>query len=320
MKVLVVKTSSLGDVIHTFPAVTDALRARPDLTLDWCVEEPFAGLVALHPGISTIHRVALRGWRRRLMSADTWRAMASLSRSLKEARYDLVIDAQGLMKSAVLARRARAPISGFDWSSVREPLARLAYRNAYAVPRDLHAITRTRILFGKALGYEPDLSHLDNGIVAPAATDPARAAPTAFLLHGTSREAKKWPVTNWIETAAALAGQGLIPLTTWSNPTEKETAEAIALAVPATIVLPKSPLAAVAGEIGRASLVIGADTGLMHLASAFALPTVAIFVATKPGLTGPLGPRSIALTPEDGDRVAPGRVLAAAAAMMSREA
>lgn len=319
MKVLVVKTSSMGDVIHTFPAVTDALRARPGLVLDWCVEAPFAELVALHPGISTIHRVAIRGWRRRLRSPETWRAVASLSRALKEARYDLVIDAQGLMKSAVLARRARAPIAGFDRSSVREPLARLAYRHAYPVPRDLHAITRTRILFGKALGYEPDLSSLDNGIVPPPATGPAHAAPTAFLLHGTSREAKKWPVASWIETAAALVGQGLIPVTTWSDPAEKETAEAIAAAVPATLVLPKSPLGAIAGEIGRARLVIGADTGLMHLASAFALPTVAIFVATKPGLTGPLGPRSVALTPQDGDRVTPGRVLAAAAAMMSRE-
>ncbi len=319
MKVLVVKTSSMGDVIHTFPAITDALRARPDLSLDWCVEAPFAELAALHPGISTVHRVAIRGWRKRLMSADTWREMASLSRTLRQAKYDLVIDAQGLMKSAVLARRARAPIAGFDRSSVREPLARLAYRHAYDVPRDLHAITRTRILFGKALGYEPDLSRLDNGIVPPAATGPERGASTAFLLHGTSREAKKWPVARWIETAAALVEQGLLPVTTWSNPAEKETAEAIAAAVPATAVLPKSTLKAIAGEIGRASLVIGADTGLMHLASAFALPTVAIFVATKPGLTGPLGPRSIALTPQDDDGIAVGRVLAAASEMMSRK-
>lgn len=320
MKVLVVKTSSMGDVIHTFPAVTDALLARPDLVLDWCVEAPFAGLVSLHPGISTIHRVAIRGWRKRLLSPGTWREMASLSRALKQARYDLVIDAQGLMKSAVLARRARAPIAGFDRSSVREPLARLAYRHAYAVPRDLHAITRTRILFGKALGYEPDLSRLDNGIVAPHAEGPARAAPTAFLLHGTSRESKMWPVARWIETAAALVERGLVPVTTWSSPAEKETAAAIAAAVPATIVLPKSPLEAVAGEIGRAGLVIGADTGLMHLASAFSLPTVAVFVATRPGLTGPLGPRSIALTPEDGDGVAVERVLAAAAQMMAKDA
>jgi len=319
MKVLLVKTSSMGDVIHTFPAVTDALRARPGLSLDWCVEAPFAELAALHPGVSTVHRVAIRGWRKRLLSAGTWREMASLSRTLRQARYDLVIDAQGLMKSAVLARRARAPIAGFDRSSVREPLASLAYRHAYAVPRNLHAITRTRILFGKALGYEPDLSRLDNGIVPPATTGPRHGARTAFLLHGTSREAKKWPVERWIETAEALARRGLVPVTTWSSPAEKETAEAIAAAVPATVVLPKSTLKAVAAEIGRASLVIGADTGLMHLASAFSLPTVAIFVATKPGLTGPLGPRSVALTPHDGDGISVDRVLAAAEEMMAKD-
>lgn len=319
MKVLVVKTSSMGDVIHAFPAVTDALRARPDLTVDWCVEAPFAELVSLHPGISTIHRVSLRGWRKALLSAETWRAVGSLSRALREAKYDLVIDVQGLMKSAFLVKLANAPAAGFDRTSVRELPASLAYAHAYAVPRDIHAIDRARVLFGKALGYEPDLSRLDNGIVAPAPVFPDRGAPTAFLLHGTSRETKKWPVGRWIETAAALAARGLLPLTTWSSPAEKETAEAIAAAVPSTIVIPRSPLLAIAGEIGRARLVIGADTGLMHLASAFALPTVALFVATRPGLTGPIGPRSVALTPEEGDGISVGRVLAAAEEMMGKK-
>lgn len=320
MKVLVVKTSSMGDVIHAFPAVTDALRARPDLVLDWCVEAPFADIVALHPGVSTIHRVSLRGWRKELLSAKTWSAIRSVSRALKQAKYDLVIDVQGLMKSAFLVKLADAPAVGFDRTSVREIPASLVYSRAYAVPRDFHAINRTRLLFGRALGYEPDLSRLDNGIVPPPPAFPDRGTPTAFLLHGTSRESKMWPVARWIETAGALVERGLVPVTTWSSPAEKETAEAIAAAVPATIVVPKSPLAAIAGEIGRASLVIGADTGLMHLASAFSLPTVALFVATMPGLTGPVGPRSIALVPDDDDGISVGRVLAAATGMMSKEA
>lgn len=287
MKVLIVKTSSMGDVIHTFPAVQDALRARPEIAFDWCVEEPFADIVALHPAIGTIHRVALRRWRRQIASPATWREGSVLRDALRSARYDLVIDAQGLLKSAFVARLARAPIAGFDKASIREPAASLFYDQRYGVSRDLHAIERTRRLFGLALGYEPDLSALDSGIFAPPGNAAAPAAAT--LLHGTSREDKKWPVQEWIETAELLAAQGLAPVTTWSNDKERAVAEAIGKAVPATLVVPKSSLSEVAGLIGRSTLVIGADTGLTHLAAAFGLPTVAIFLTTEPGLTGPRG-------------------------------
>jgi heptosyltransferase-1 len=298
MKLLLVKTSSMGDVIHSFPAVTDALRAVPGLTLDWCVEEPFAELVALHPGVGTIHKVAMRRWRKTPLSPATWAAVRTVARAMKAERYDLVLDAQGLMKSLFLAKLAKAPIAGFDRGSVREPLAALGYARTYAVPRDLHAIARTRLLFGAALGYTPDLGRLDNGIVPPTAKTAPHGAATAILLHGTSRDDKKWPLPSWIETAAALAARGITPVTTWSNPAERSVAEAIAAAVPQTVVLPKSPLAMVAAEIGRSSLVVGVDTGLTHLASAFGLPTVAIFLASEPGLTGPMGPRSVSLSAE----------------------
>ena len=121
MKVLIVKTSSMGDVIHTFPAVEDASLNRPDVSFDWCVEEAFAGIVALHPAIARIHTVAIRRWRKALFSGGTWREAAALRRTLRECRYDLVIDAQGLLKSALVARQAGAPIAGFDRSSAREP-------------------------------------------------------------------------------------------------------------------------------------------------------------------------------------------------------
>ncbi|MGO4841185.1 glycosyltransferase family 9 protein, partial [Rhizobiaceae sp. 2RAB30] len=133
----------------------------------------------------------------------------------------------------------------------------------YTVPRNLHAISRTRLLFGAALGYRPDLSEIENGIVAPAAQTPPYADRTAFLLHGTSWESKKWPLPLWVETAKALVGRGFTPVTTWSNPAEQVVAQGIADAVPDTVVIPRSPLTAIAAEIGRASLVIGADTGLM---------------------------------------------------------
>lgn len=302
MKVLIVKTSSMGDVIHTFPAVEDALRNRPDVTFDWCVEEAFAGIVALHPAIRTIHKVAIRRWRKKPFDGGTWREMAGLRRALRAGHYDLVIDAQGLLKSAIVARQAGAPIAGFDRASAREPSATLFYQLKYAVRRDLHAIERTRRLFGLALSYQPDLSVLGSGIVPPDG-GLGIEGKTAFMLHGTSREDKKWPVEHWIETARQLEARQITPVITWSNEAEKAVAEAITAAVPKAVLVPKSPLKDIAAILGRSTLVIGADTGLTHLASAFGLPTVAIFLATEPGLTGPRGPFASTLLAGPGGRV-----------------
>ncbi len=319
MKVLIVKTSSMGDVIHTFPAVEDASLNRPDVSFDWCVEEAFAGIVALRPAIAGIHTVAIRRWRKALFSGGTWREAAALRRTLRECRYDLVIDAQGLLKSALVARQAGAPIAGFDRSSAREPSATLFYDVTYGVPRDLHAIERTRRLFGLALGYQPDLSTLASGIVPPPGGLAGITGKTAFLLHGTSREDKKWPVEDWIGTARLLVERGMTPVTTWSNEREKSVAEAIAKAVPSTVVVPRSPLADIAAILGRSTLVIGADTGLTHLASAFGLPTVAVFLATEPGLTGPRGPYASTLLAAPGGRVTPAEVVAEAEGLLERQ-
>ncbi|WP_434723681.1 lipopolysaccharide heptosyltransferase I [Mesorhizobium sp. RIZ17] len=317
MKVLIVKTSSMGDVIHTFPAVEEATRNRSDISFDWCAEEPFAGIVALHPAIKTIHKVAVRRWRKTLLDGGTWREIAALRKALQASRYDLVIDAQGLLKSALVAIQAGAPIAGFDRASVREPSATLFYQRKYAVPRDLHAIERTRRLFGLALGYQPDLSTLESGIVPPAGSPPGIEGRTAFLLHGTSREDKKWPVEDWIETARQLADRQFVPVVTWSNEAEKKVAQAIAGAVPGTVLVAKSPLADVAAILGRSTLVIGADTGLTHLASAFGLPTVAVFLATEPGLTGPRGKFASTLMAPTGGRVTPAEVMAEAERLLA---
>ena len=320
MKVLIVKTSSMGDVIHTFPAVEDARRNRPDVSFDWCVEEAFAGIVALHPAIGKIHTVAIRRWRKALLDRGTWHEALGLRHTLRTCRYDLVIDAQGLLKSALVAKQAAAPIAGFDRSSAREPSASLFYDRRYAVPRDLHAIERTRRLFGLVLDYAPDFSTLASGIQPPPGGLTGISGKTAFLLHGTSREDKKWPVGDWIETARLLVERKMTPVTTWSNASEKTVAEAIAKAVPQTVVVPKSPLAEIAAIIGRSTLVIGADTGLTHLASAFGLPTVAIFLATEPGLTGPRGLYSSTLLAASGSRIAPDEVMVEAERLVALKA
>lgn len=305
MKLLIVKTSSMGDVIHTFQAIEDIRRQRPDATIDWCVEESFADIVALHPAIRKIHTVAIRRWRKALFGGGTWSEMRHLRRALRDEAYDLVIDAQGLLKSAVVARQAGAPVAGFDRNSIREPAAAMFYAKRFAVSRDMHAIERTRRLIGRALGYEPDLSRLDVGLVAPPPSGIALPDASAFLLHGTSRADKKWRAEDWIGTARLLVARGLTPVTTWSNPDEQAVAEAIADAVPETRVIPKSPLGTIAAAIAHSKLVIGADTGLTHLAAAFGLPTVAVFLTTQPGLTGPRGAYASTILAMPGTPVTP---------------
>lgn len=291
MKVLIVKMSSMGDVVHALPALTDALKARPDLVVDWCVEAAFAPLVRLHPGVRHVHEIRLRAWRKAPFKADSWRAARALIRSIRAERYDLVIDAQGLIKSALVARIAGASVAGLDATSAREPLAARLYRERHAVPRDRHAIDRLRLLFGAILGYEPDLATLGYGI-AQGSGEPDR---TVVLLHGTTWASKRWSTESWIELAKALVSEGLRPQVTYADAAEEATARAIVAGAPGTELIPRAPLGEVAGLIGRASAVVGCDTGLTHLAAALDRPTVALFLSTKPGLTGVAGRRAIVL-------------------------
>ncbi len=284
MRVLLVKTSSMGDVVHTFPAVTDALTAWPDLEIDWLVEESFADVARLHPGIRDVIPVAVRRWRKAVFAGATWREISAVGARLRDRRYDLVLDAQGLAKSAVLAKLARAPIEGLDRASLREPIAALVYRRGHAVARDGHAIERTRRLFGAVLGHVPDLSRLDYGLARRGESE-----PTVLLLHGTSWASKRWPAVEWGRLATLVADRGLTPALTHASSEEEAVAVEVARLEPRTRVIPKSSLAEMAAVIASARAVVGTDTGLTHLAAAFDRPTVAIFLSTAPGLTGPKG-------------------------------
>ncbi len=287
MKILIVKTSSMGDVIHTFPALTDAVRANPEYVFDWCVEDAFADLVRLHPGVRYVHNVAARRWRKSIFSGGTRRAIRQYVGTARAEHYDLIIDAQGLMKSALLARLAGAPIAGLDFRSVREPAAALLYSARHGVERDLHAIDRTRLLFGRALGYMPDLSHLDYGLKRTnAAVGDGR---TVFLLHGTTWPSKHWHLAGWTDLAASLVARGLQPLVTYSNESERGIAEQISSSVHGTRMIDKTSLGTIAEIMAGSAAAVGTDTGLTHLACALDLPTVQIALSTAPGLTGPRG-------------------------------
>lgn len=283
--ILIVKTSSLGDVVHQMPAIADAMRACPQLRVTWLVEESFAPLVRLHPSVADIIPVATRRWRSQLAAGATWREIARFRAHLRERAFDKVIDTQGLVRSAIMTRLARGERHGYDGRSIREPLAARFYDVRHTVSRDLHAVTRNRMLTGLSLGYEP-AGDVDYGLISSARTDGQRYA---VLLHGTSRRSKEWRAEDWIETGRWLREKGLQVVLPWGTEAERLLSERLSRDIAGSRVLPRQSLDLTAQVIGNAALVIGVDTGLMHLAAAYRVPLVGIYVSTDPGLTGPVG-------------------------------
>jgi heptosyltransferase-1 len=281
-RILFVKTSSLGDVVHQCPAVSDAAKSLPGARIDWVVEEGFAGIARMHAAVARVIPVALRRWRRSPWKPQVWREMGAFRASLRREPYDSVVDTQGLVKSALLACLARGPRHGMDRASAREPFAARLYGRTYAVPRGRHAVERNRLLTAAALGYsfEPEV---DYGLRAPAAK---REKDYAVLLTMTSRADKLWPEPRWIELGRALGLPVLLP---WGSPGERVRAERIAQGIGEARVLERMSVEALAGTLAYATKVAGLDSGLTHLAAALGAPTVAIFCGSDPALTGLYG-------------------------------
>lgn len=286
MRVLLVKTSSMGDVIHSLPVATDLARAHPGCRIDWVVEEGFAAIPRLHPAVSRVIPVALRRWRRRPLAPATWSELSRLRAILRKGSYDKIIDTQGLVKSALIARMARGRRCGFDRGSAREPLAAALYDERYPVERDLHAVERNRRLAARCAGYLL-AGPADYGIQAPARTlSWLPASRYAVLLHATSREEKLWPEERWVALGCRLAERSVECVLPWGSEPERERAQRLAAAIPGGSTAPRLELEDLAALIARAWAVVGVDTGLTHLAAALDRPVVGIYCATDPGLTG----------------------------------
>ncbi|MDP1733913.1 MAG: lipopolysaccharide heptosyltransferase I [Sulfuritalea sp.] len=295
MRILLIKTSSLGDVVHNLPVVTDLRRKYPGAGIDWVVEESFADIARLHPGIRRVIPVALRRWRKSLLAPGTWQEMRAFRSTLQEENYDLAIDTQGLLKSALITRMARGKRCGYDASSAREPMAVRFYDATFEVPRNLHAVERNRRLAALAAGYTAS-SAPDYGIAVacPRSGIPgtqSEPAPThdqgsAILLTATSRDDKLWSEDNWIAAGHALHQHGLTCLLPAGSAAERERATKIAQAIPGAVALPPLSLPELATQLADSRIVIGVDTGLVHLAAALGRPTLALFCASDPALTG----------------------------------
>jgi heptosyltransferase-1 len=291
--ILFIKTSSLGDVIHHMPAVTEARRHFPAARFAWVVEEDFAPLVALHPAVETVIPVASRRWRRMWFGPSTWPERRAFTRALRARAYEAVIDTQGLFRSALIARRARGERHGYDAASIKERAAAAFYDVRHRVDRSLHAIARNRALTGLALGYAPE-GEIDFGLDR-AALGGAATGRYAVLLHATARPEKEWPVEHWIALGNNLSARGYDLVIPWGSEAERDRSSAICARVARASAPDRRPLREVAALIAGARFAVGVDTGLAHLAAALSVPLVAVFAGTEPGLYGPMGAGPIAV-------------------------
>jgi heptosyltransferase-1 len=257
------------------------------------VEESLVAIVRLHAGVDDVIPVAMRRWRRAWWRRSVRDEMSERRRRLRTQTYDAIIDAQGLIKSALIARAARGVRHGLDFHSAREPLAPF-YDHVYRIPWDIHAVERTRLLFARVLGY-PVPAQCDYGISAAPRNFPWLYAPSyAVLFHASSGDYKLWEENNWKLLGDALNAAGVTCLLPFGNAREYERSMRIAGQLQAALVPPALSLDDLAGLLSGAKAVIGVDTGLTHLAAALGVPTVGIYNATDPAATGIYGcPRAV---------------------------
>ena len=284
-RILIVKTSSLGDVVHNCPAVTDIALRVPDAVIDWVVEESFAEVAALHRSVRRVVPVAIRRWRGAFFSLGTWEEFGRFHAALRRERYDCVIDSQGLVKSALVAFLAIGPKHGFDRASAREPFVARFYDTCHAVPGVLHAVERNRRLAAAALGYALE-DACDYGLRVDDVPPVQLPSPFVLLLTMTSREDKLWPEEHWRTLGTALEKRGLHCLLPWGNEEEKRRCVRIAAAIRGAVVLRRMTLAELASLSRKAHCIVGVDTGLAHLGAALDVPVVGLYCGSDPSLTG----------------------------------
>ncbi len=294
MKILIVKLSSLGDVVHAMPALQDIRRARPQAQIDWVVESGFAALVRRCAGVNRVIECDLRHWRTSPFSTATRKAWREFKTELQREQYDAAIDLQGLTKSVVMARLAqlteqgkRFGLAGPTEGSSFEAPARWLVDVAFKLPKHIHAIERSRQLCALALGYEVP-RRLSFGLLEDRHKVPdSVAGPVIAFVHGTSRADKQWPVSNWQALGQRLNQQGYAIALPQGSDAELRTAQQIAAALTRAQIWPRLGLDALTDALAGCDGVVGVDSGLSHMAVALDLPHVQIYNFDTAWRTGP---------------------------------
>lgn len=306
MKVLVVKISALGDVVHALPVLAYLKSADPAVEIDWLVEKSFAPILEGHPLICRVHALEMKAWRR-----QGWKQAVAgtlgVIRALRRERYDLVLDLQGNSKSGLFTLLAGAPRRvGFDRDGVREwPNLFASNRRVPLTAADHHVADRALALARAGLpgGSAPplagplpvDVQSLAK-IEALLAEEGLSQGSLVVLHYGTTWNTKLWPLASWEQLAALLAEKGIRPILTWGNDEERQAAQVIFTAGNGRAVIwPRGSLKELVALLSRVDLVVGADTGPVHIAAALDTPTVSIYRVTDGKRNGPRGEKHVRL-------------------------
>ena len=294
-RILIVKTTSMGDVIHALPVLNDIHAHDPTVQIDWMVEEPFADLVRGSRHVHEVVPVNLRKWRK-LGIRHTWQQWKQLKAQLSDREYDAVIDLQGLLKSALLACAAKGTRMGPGFSYAKESLASLFYARRAGWDPQAHAVERLRELAAGLLNYSLPGKPVFYDIHPQKILPIIPRGSEIWFLHATARDEKKWPIVKWRELAHRFSDLGYAVKLPWGSEAERVQAEKIAAGIAHVEVLPGMSLGELRVRLEKAGLVIGVDTGITHLAAAHYLPMVALFFATPAWRFAPrFNPHAISL-------------------------
>lgn len=302
-KILIVRSSSLGDLVFLLPAISDIAKHVPGAVIDWVAEESFADIPRWHPAVNRVITMNHRRWRKSWWSEETKRERADFKRRLQETEYDVVLDFQALMKSVWVVRQTKGERHGLDWQSAREKLASLFYRKRHRVNFWQPSVIRQRKFAALALGYEYEG---DPNFGLQAFTDGVAIQNYAVIMPSASKDTKLWPQEDWDAVLDFLVEQGLQLRILAGNPTEAARAAKLAERYPGTEVLTSLPLGELANQLAAARLMVGLDSGLTHLSAALGRPTIGIYCVTTPvrapvtgsGFTASLGDRGLPPTRE----------------------
>lgn len=294
-RVLLIKFTSLGDLIHALPALTDASQALPELKFDWMIDEAFAEVATWHKAIDRIFLTSHRIWRKKI--ASSIKPIFRLIQKVRETEYDLVIDGQGNFKSALMSLFMRGPRAGFDQKSAREWVASFAYQRKYPASRKAHAIDRLRQLFALSLDYPCPTTPPDFGLVQSQFTSlPIQTAERyVVFIHNASWKTKLWPEEYEKKLIKWITQKGYTVYLPWGSVEEKARAHRIAVD-PLAVVLPKLSLSEIGALITGAAACISVDTGLSHLTAALKIPSIILYGSTDSGLIGTSGENQVHLT------------------------
>jgi heptosyltransferase-1 len=289
-RILFIKLTSLGDLIHALPALSDALSACPEIEFDWLIDENFSEIASWHPAVRDIFITNHRTWRKHLLKKQTLQTISDLIKTLRKRSYDLIIDGQGNFKSAFFTCVSRGVKAGYDRHSISEWIAHLSYEKKYAISKQSHAIDRLRRLFAYACGYPLPLSTPHFQINVDRFINPNIPLPKDYLvfIHNATWKTKLWPESYWIELIRKAVADGFSILLPWGNAEEEARAKRLSID-PRVIVLPRLSLSKIGYILLRARSCVSMDTGLSHLAAALSVPTITLYGSTNSGLIGASG-------------------------------